>query len=172
MKSVVVRATAANMLMAALAALVPATALAQQIAFIDSRITSSDICNTERTSNITFIHARWQFGEIRNNSPSDKIPVSCPITTLYLADAYNIGFVVYNNGNETQTVTCTLTEWDLGGAKAQVLSSSVDLDAGFLDLLAFEDVELNDDLNRVHARCVLPPSTSMGLHFSDSIFYE
>jgi len=152
-----------------LASVVSGHTLAQLFVF-ESRVTSSDICNTERTSNVTFIHARWQFGQIRNNSTSNNIPVSCPVSTLFDSDSYNIGYVVYNNGTSAQTVSCSLTEWDFVGAKAQVLSGSVDLPANTVDVLSFDNVSLVDALNLFHVRCVLPPKTSLGLHFVDNFF--
>lgn len=132
-------------------------------------LTSSDVCITERTSNVTFKHARWQFGEFRNNSTTDKIPVSCPVSIVYLADHYNFGYMVHNLAEETQTVTCTLTEWSPLGKKDQVLNRSIELEGGYGGPIIFEDVTMVDPVNILHVRCVLPPETALKHQFVDNI---
>jgi len=78
---------------------------------------------------------------------------------------------VHNSGEETQTISCTLTEWAPNGRKDQVLSRSVKVAGGFVDVLYFEDVTMVDPLNMLHARCVLPPETSLKHHFVDNYFF-
>jgi hypothetical protein len=121
-------------------------------------ITNGYICSPKNIGGEeTRLYFRQQEGVAENISKTATFPVVCPVVIEYDLPPYFVLVSVGHSSDSSQTIACSLEEYDINAVKVRGIGKSVNLAPGSGDFLSWEEIYLQNPTNYLSLRCILPP---------------
>ncbi|MEM9255902.1 MAG: hypothetical protein AAGA91_10655 [Pseudomonadota bacterium] len=109
-------------------------------------------------------------GQIRSRLDDLNIPIYCPLSIQPFGLFYEVGIVASNRDVSFRRFVCVLSEYNIVNQRVRSLQRAANIAPGESDFLFFQQVELEDSVNRLDLRCEMPPKGAYGAITVDNVF--